>query len=95
MLTNNISDFEEEELQKSEIDMESVKRFVDETNEMEQQKVGEGKDENFFMTSSQFDLVIKSLQLLNTNVKVDDVLKNIVDVAVDLTNADRGTLYVV
>jgi len=102
-LLSNISDFDneplfdydEDELQDTEIDMESVKRFVDETKELEKQKIILDKDESFFMTSSQFDLVIKALQLLNTNVKVDDVLKNIVDVAANLTNADRGTLYIV
>ena len=47
------------------------------------------------MTSEQFELIIKSLQLVNANVKQDDVLKNVVDVAVTITNADRGTLYLV
>lgn len=47
------------------------------------------------MISEQFELIIKSLQLVNANVKQDDVLKNVVDVAVTLTNADRGTLYLV
>lgn len=48
-----------------------------------------------FMTSEQFEMIVKALQLLNANVKLNDVLKNIVDVAVSLTNADRGTLYLV
>ncbi|MCP5062590.1 MAG: GAF domain-containing protein [Ignavibacteriae bacterium] len=87
--------FDDNEAQASEIDMESVKRFVDETKEIEKQKAIKDKDDNFFMTSSQFSLVLKALQLLNTNVKIDDVLRNIVDVAVDLTHADRGTLYIV
>jgi len=87
--------FDSDEVEKSEIDMESVKRFVDETKEIEKQKEVKDSDDGFFMTSSQFSLVIKALQLLNANVKIDDVLRNIVDVAVDLTNADRGTLYVV
>lgn len=51
--------------------------------------------ENDYMTTEQFEMVVKSLQLLNANVKKDDVLSNIVDVAVNLTNADRGTLYLV
>ena len=51
--------------------------------------------EKNIMTSEQFELIIKSLQLVNANVKQDDVLKNVVDVAVNLTNADRGTLYLV
>ncbi|MCB9208129.1 MAG: GAF domain-containing sensor histidine kinase [Ignavibacteriales bacterium] len=48
-----------------------------------------------FLSAEQFEMVIKALQLVNANVKKDDVLKNIVDVAVNLTNADRGTLYLV
>ena len=48
-----------------------------------------------FMSHEQFKMVVKSLQLLNANVKKDDVLNNIVDVAINLTNADRGTLYLV
>lgn len=51
--------------------------------------------ENNYMTADQFEMVIKALQLVNSNVKKDDVLKNIVDVAINLTNADRGTLYLV
>ncbi|MEE9430335.1 MAG: ATP-binding protein [Melioribacteraceae bacterium] len=103
MLLNKISDFDseqlvrfdEEELQDTEVDLDSVKKFTDEIDNVEDSEHTSATEENFFMTSSQFDLVIKSLQLLNANVKVDDVLKNIVDVAVDLTNADRGTLYIV
>lgn len=48
-----------------------------------------------FPTTEQFEMIIKSLQLLNANVKQEEVLKNIVDVAMSLTNADRGTLYLV
>jgi len=48
-----------------------------------------------FMSHEQFKMIVKSLQLLNANVKKDDVLNNIVDVAINLTNADRGTLYLV
>lgn len=51
--------------------------------------------EKDYLTTEQFEMVVKSLQLLNANVKRDDVLKNIVDVAANLTNADRGTLYLV
>ncbi len=47
------------------------------------------------MTNEKFEMIIKAAQLVNSNIKLDDVLKNIVDVALDLTNADRGTLYLV
>lgn len=53
------------------------------------------KTEKQFMTADQFEMIVKALQLVNANVKQDDVLKNIVDVAINLTNADRGTLYLV
>jgi signal transduction histidine kinase len=53
------------------------------------------QNENGYMSSEQFEMIIKSLQLVNANVKRDDVLTNIVDVVVNLTNADRGTLYLV
>jgi signal transduction histidine kinase len=37
----------------------------------------------------------RAAAILNSNIKIDDVLKNIVNVAMELTNADRGTLYLV
>lgn len=40
-------------------------------------------------------MIIKAAELVNSNIRVDQVLKNIVDVAANLTNADRGTLYIV
>lgn len=55
----------------------------------------EVKTDNEFMTAEQFEMIVKALQLVNANVKQDEVLKNIVNVALDLTNADRGTLYLV
>lgn len=61
-------------------------------NEMSEQTNISATD---YMSREQFEMVIKSLQLVNANVKRDDVLANIVDVAVNLTNADRGTLYLV
>ena len=53
------------------------------------------QSEKYYMSSEQFEMIIKALQLVNSNVKRDDALSNIVDVAVNLTNADRGTLYLV
>ncbi len=37
----------------------------------------------------------KAAEQVNSNIKIDEVLKNIVNAAVELTNADRGTLYIV
>jgi signal transduction histidine kinase len=104
-ILNNITEFEDNELEdfeleatlKEEVDEISIKEFVEQENKLQQEEIPSEKsdEEEFFMSSKQFELIIKSLQLLNSNVRTDDVLKNIVDVAVNLTNADRGTLYVV
>lgn len=47
------------------------------------------------MDSHELQKIIKAAELVNSNISLPEVLKNIVTVAVDLTNADRGTLYVV
>ncbi len=95
---NEVEDFELEATLKEEVDEISIKEFNEEENKIIKEKVIEEKDyneEDFTMNSTQFGMIIKSLQLLNSNVRTDDVLKNIVDVAINLTNADRGTLYIV
>ncbi len=40
-------------------------------------------------------LIIEAAQKVNSNIKLDDVLNSIVEAAKELTNADRGTLYIV
>ena len=47
------------------------------------------------MDGHELQKIIKAAELVNSNISLPEVLKNIVNVAVDLTNADRGTLYVV
>ncbi len=47
------------------------------------------------MDSDELQKIIKAAELVNSNLDLREVLKNIVNVAVDLTNADRGTLYLV
>lgn len=47
------------------------------------------------MNTDELQMIIKAAELVNSNIRVDEVLKNIVNVATDLTNADRGTLYLV
>ncbi|MEW6702109.1 MAG: ATP-binding protein [Bacteroidota bacterium] len=47
------------------------------------------------MNVDELQMIIKAAGLVNSNIRIDEVLKNIVDVAVDLTDADRGTLYLV
>lgn len=53
------------------------------------------KNESAALTSEQLHKIIKAAEFVNSNIKIDDVLKSIVDVATDITNADRGTLYLV
>lgn len=47
------------------------------------------------LTIEQLKLIIEAAEKVNSNIKIDDVLKSIVDAACDLTMADRGTLYIV
>lgn len=47
------------------------------------------------MDADELQMIIKAAELVNSNIRVDEVLKNIIDVAIDLTHADRGTLYLV
>lgn len=51
--------------------------------------------EDGHMTADQLMMINQAAQLVNSNIKLDDVLSSIVDVATNLTNADRGTLYLV
>jgi len=53
------------------------------------------KTSNVLLQSEQLKKIIKAAQLVNSNIKIDDVLQNIVNVAIDLTDADRGTLYLI
>ncbi|PKL82234.1 MAG: hypothetical protein CVV24_11220, partial [Ignavibacteriae bacterium HGW-Ignavibacteriae-3] len=47
------------------------------------------------LSTDELQMVIQAAELVNSNIRVDEVLKNIVTVAKDLTHADRGTLYLV
>ena len=47
------------------------------------------------MNTQEVNKIIKAMELVNSTVKIDDLLTSIVTVATDLTNADRGTLYLV
>lgn len=50
---------------------------------------------NAKLESEELKKIIKASQLVNSNIKIDEVLQNIVTVATDLTKADRGTLYLI
>ncbi len=47
------------------------------------------------MNTEDLQKIIKAAELVNSDLHVNEVLKNIVNVAVELTNADRGTLYLI
>jgi signal transduction histidine kinase len=47
------------------------------------------------MKQDELQKIIKAAELVNSNIRIDDVLKAIVDVATELTKADRGTLYLI
>ncbi|MGE5499466.1 MAG: ATP-binding protein [Syntrophothermus sp.] len=47
------------------------------------------------LSSDNLKLIMKAAQLVNSNIKIDDLLQAIVDAARSLTAADRGTLYLV
>lgn len=47
------------------------------------------------MSNDEMEMIIRAAELVNSTIKVDEVLQNIVKVALDLTGADRGTLYLV
>lgn len=50
------------------------------------------KDE---LSAEDLHLIIKTAQSVNSKLKIEDVLQSIVDAARNLTEADRGTLYIV
>lgn len=47
------------------------------------------------MTAEELEMINKAAQLVNSNIQLDEVLQNIVDVASNITHADRGTMYLV
>lgn len=47
------------------------------------------------MNVNELQMIIKAAELVNSDIRVEEVLKNIVDVATNLTSADRGTLYLI
>ncbi len=89
----SIDDFESDEIFE-EAD-ENIKKLItkEEPNKTELKpnfSVNEGGN----MNNDQLKMIIKAAELVNSTIKIDEVLKNIVEVATSLTNADRGTLYI-
>lgn len=47
------------------------------------------------LSSEYLDIILKAARLVNSNIKIDEVLQSITEAACDLTGAARGTLYLV
>lgn len=47
------------------------------------------------LSTEQLKLIMQAAQLVNSNIKIDDVLESILDAAKNLTDAERGTLYLI
>ncbi len=63
--------------------------------EIESKAQGRPGAESKGMSYNELEMIIKAAELVNSNIRIDEVLKNIVDVAREITMADRGTLYLV
>ncbi|GAB6282148.1 MAG: hypothetical protein STSR0008_08920 [Ignavibacterium sp.] len=61
--------------------------------ESEEKKLTSKEGSKF--TNQQLQLIINAAEKVNSDINLNEVLKNIVDAAVSLTNAERGTLYIV
>lgn len=46
------------------------------------------------LTADQLKLIINAAEKVNSNIKIDEVLRSIVEAATSITSADRGTLYI-
>lgn len=79
----------EEQLDEDKLEVEDIET----TPSTFESRLNAGSDSG--LKTDQFKKIIKALQLVNSNIRIDEVLKNIVTVATDLTNADRGTLYLI
>lgn len=86
----------ERPIEEKELKIEEIKE-TDKVNEFDSKIVNEDdtNSKHTQMTFEQLDRINKAAHLVNSNVKIDDVLRNIVDVSVSLCSADRGTLYLV
>lgn len=101
----NIEEVKEESLQEEEPVFEEPVEKEDEFKEEFEQsaepvssfekKLEQPSVKSAKLQHDELQKIIKSLQLVNSNIKIDEVLQNIVNVATDLTKADRGTLYLI
>lgn len=86
----SFKDFESEEIFE-----EADKKLAQINHPDEPEKILPSFNKEDAMNNDQLQMIIKAAELVNSTIKIDEVLKNIVEVATNLTNADRGTLYLV
>lgn len=86
----SFNDFESEEIFE-----EADKNLAKLSQPEEPEKILPSFNKEDAMNNDQLQMIIKAAELVNSTIKIDEVLKNIVEVASNLTNADRGTLYLV
>lgn len=86
----SFNDFESEEIFE-----EADKNLAQLIQPDEPEKILPSFNKEDAMNNDQLQMIIKAAELVNSTIKIDEVLKNIVEVASNLTNADRGTLYLV
>ncbi len=86
----SLIDFEAEEIF-AETDKKLQELNQPTKNEINKPTFKEGDE----MGKDQLQMIIKAAELVNSTIQIDEVLKNIVEVASDLTSAERGTLYLV
>lgn len=70
----------------------------EEASQSPEETVSKGEDKpviNKELSSDQLRMINKAAQSITSNVKIEEVLNNIVEAACELTKADRGTLYLV
>lgn len=93
---------EEDKIEKSfEEKIETVKQTFEETKGIdlipkdEIKKTDNHEKQTNKLTTDELEMLLRAAELVNSTIKVDEVLQNIVTVAIQITNADRGTLYIV
>lgn len=72
--------------------------LIAENQEMTQQIAAEPpviQQQGQQLTGEQLHLIMKAAELVNSNIKLDEVLEAILESAKNLTHAERGTLYLV
>lgn len=71
--------------------------YEDEPEQTNETITGDESDteENVPLSTEYLRKIIKASQSVNSNIKIDEVLNNVVTAATELTDAERGTLYLI